>query len=210
MDNLIKDMKATRESFTRDNSALDESLKIIKVQQEKNFKEPQKPLIPKDLSEALIGHRLRCDIERAFYFHVTYKLLQSKFPKELDTTLTNTEKSVFERLGSQVKMPTSSILTLTDDLREVTEARKKFNSLPDRDLIIKERQDTTVLLKNDANPTATKRPAARRAKSVEIPGNDGGRNNPEEDQMIMLEEEEDEELEEDQEMQPATVGKYFS
>ena len=71
-------------------------------------------------------------------------------------------------------------------------------------MIIKDRQDSTILLKsalNTANGAA--RRAGRKTKSLDT------RENPEsahdDDDDLMLEEEEDQQV-----MQQATVGKYFS
>jgi len=55
-------------------------LKAIKANQEKEMAEAHKAnQPPKDLTDALKSHRLRCEIERAFYFHVTHELLKQRF-----------------------------------------------------------------------------------------------------------------------------------
>ena len=47
---------------------------------------------------------------------MTYKLLQSKFPKELDTSLSKGERNLFEKLGTEVVLPTHNLLTVSNDL----------------------------------------------------------------------------------------------
>jgi len=46
MDSLVRDIKVAREGFSKDNSALEEQLKIIRAQQERDTKESQKQSIP--------------------------------------------------------------------------------------------------------------------------------------------------------------------
>ncbi len=90
MDALVRDVKAARESWHRENEALDSQLKAVKLQSEKEYSEAQRPRVPREVSEALRGHRLRCEIERAFFFHVTYELLKIRVP-EMTEHITQSE-----------------------------------------------------------------------------------------------------------------------
>ena len=136
---------------------------------------------------------------------MAYKLLQSKFPKELDTSLSKGERNLFDKLGTEVALPTHNLLTLSNDLQEVTQARRRFDALPDRDFILQERQASTILLKNDKSGGAGKA-KGRRAKTLERPmeNPEAGLDDGEDGHQMDLEEDED------VAMEPATVGKYFS
>ena len=76
METLVKDVKGSRENFSKENAALDQVLKKVRDQ-----KKP-KPLNAlsgiEDLTEAIKSHRLRCELERAFYFHVQHELVKER------------------------------------------------------------------------------------------------------------------------------------
>jgi hypothetical protein len=54
----------------------------------------------------LKSHRLRCEIERAFFFQVFQSLLKERFGDSV--TCSAKESKFFERLGSEVSLETIS------------------------------------------------------------------------------------------------------
>lgn len=97
------------------------------------------------MTEALQGHRLRCEVERVFFFHVFYELLRARFGEQ-GFSASLDELTLFEKLGSEVS-PKTSLDVITADLRGAAEARKEFDSLPNRDRILKEREEMTIIYK---------------------------------------------------------------
>lgn len=74
LDKLAKDLTQTRENLTQENASLEKLAKKIIVK-----KQPKPTEDVVDLTEMLKSHRLRCEIERSFFFHVNVELLRSRF-----------------------------------------------------------------------------------------------------------------------------------
>lgn len=62
------------------------------------------------------------------------------------------ELKLFEQMGSQVSLPGASLEDISEDLTAVVDARREFNSLPNRDKILEERKQSTMVFKNAPGP----------------------------------------------------------
>lgn len=82
IDALVKNVRNTREGLAKDNTTLEQSAKAIKAMISQRKNDNPNHQSPKDLTEALKSHRLRCEIERTFFFHVFYELLRERFGDE--------------------------------------------------------------------------------------------------------------------------------
>ena len=58
------------------------------------------------------------------------------------------ELKLFEQMGSQVSLPGASLEDISEDLTAVVDARREFNSLQNRDKILEERKQSTMVFKN--------------------------------------------------------------
>lgn len=61
----------------RENSVIDMNLKNLKSQSE--LVKIDTSSSKKDLTDLLKSHKLRCEIERAFFFHVFFEILKKHF-----------------------------------------------------------------------------------------------------------------------------------
>ena len=104
---------------------------------------------PKDLTEALKSHRLRCEIERAFFFHVFYELLRERFGDH-SFSANLEELQLFDKLGSEVSL-TTSLESISADLRTTLDARREFDTLSNRDKILKRREEQSIIYKPNNN-----------------------------------------------------------
>ena len=153
LDSLVKNVKDSREQFTKDSAQLDQQLKAIKSNQDREIAEAHKATLPpQDLTEALKSHRLRCEVERAFYFHVTYELLKQRFGAFLITS--NKEQQLFEKMGQQLSLPALTN-NISQELKDIQDARLRFESLPDKDRIIQSRKESSILYKSGSSTRMT-------------------------------------------------------
>jgi hypothetical protein len=143
MDALTKEVRGAREALVRDNSSLEQAAKAAKALPKKA--EPQPLVAPKDLSQTLQSHRLRCEIERAFFFHVTYELLRDRFGDH-GVAANFDELKLFERLGNEVSL-TSKLEEVSSDLQATAQARRDFEKLPNRDRLLKQREEQSIIYK---------------------------------------------------------------